>query len=311
MARVPRMRRCLVLACLAAVAVLVSCRAGKPPAAPVHPAQAPKAATTEAAASPASTIPATIRFELSGRTDPDGFCAARGSTNLPPGARVLVTIAAAPDRGSDLAESDLVPMAADGSFEVRSHLAYPVAYRLRAEFSRATNPERPEWFGEAWPAGEGSKNAKAERGPDGSSRLVAQAAWRIGTEAQEAELLDAHLDALGAILKRLTYDRGQAEKKIKPPVAAAAAAYLKWARIRVEKAHAMKIDQPTVDPFYGALDLSLRRLWKALDEVGLYCLAQALGDDKEAGRAESALKRFDRLFPEAEAELARLRGPVK
>jgi hypothetical protein len=297
----------------ALLAALVSCHAGTPPVEPAPQPKAPTAAIEAAAPSPAAlpaTIPASIRFEVRGRTDREGFCAAEGTTNLPPGARVLVVIAAAPDRGSDLSESDLVPIAADGAFAFRSHLAYPVAYRLRAEFALAENPERPEWFGPSWPPGGIEKPAAIERGPDGA-RLVAQAAWRIGTEAQETELLGTHVEALETVLKRLKYDREQAEKKIKPPAAGAAAAYLKWARIRAEKEHSLKIDQPAVDPFFGALDLSLRRLWTTLDEVGLYFLARALGDDKEVEYAASALKRFDRLIPEAEADLARLQGPTK
>ena len=304
-ARAGRARRLGVVACLAALTAFLSCHPGQP-----SPSSSPAPAPVPVPA-PQSALPESIRFDLHGETDPDGFCAARGSTNLPPGARVLVTIAAAADRGADLSESTLAPVGADGSFEARSLLAYPAAYALRAEFSRAANPKRPEWFGAAWDGLPVPKEARVERDPDGSPRLVARAAWRIGTEAQAAELVDAHLDALAAVAKRLKYDREQAEKKIKPPAAAGSAAYLKWARIRAEKAHALKIDQPGADPLFGPLDLELRRLWKALDEAGLYYLAQALGDDQEAARSEAALKRFDRLFPDAESELSRLRGPAK
>jgi hypothetical protein len=272
---------------------------------------APRSAdgTAATANARAASLPATIHLKVEGSTDADGFCVVTGTTNLPAGARVLITIAAAPDRGSDLVENAIVDVGADGGFAHRSLLAYPVLYRLGAEFSRAANPDHADWFApSATIAAQGG--AAVERDANGV-RVVARATWRTGTETAEADLVRAHTDALAAVLARLRRDRDQVDEKIRPPVAAATRAYAKWARIRVERAHALKLDRPAVDPLFGSLDLALRRLWATLDEVGLAALATAAGDAEEAKHSADAVKRFDRLYEEAEGELARIRGTAK
>ena len=257
----------------------------------------------------ASELPGAVQWTLQGAKDPEGFCLVRGSTNLAPGSRVLVSVTAAAGRGADLSEHALVAIAPDGTFAHRTLLSYPVSYEIRIEYSRAGNPDRAEWFDRRLTELSLPDGLDVQREIDGTYKLVGAASWRIGTREQEDRVLGSHLETLDRRLDRLLHDRRQLERLLagQPPLQAAAA-YVAWARIRLGKERELGMDGPDIDPFFGRIDLELRALWRLLDQVALHHLARALDDQVEAGRLAPVVARFDRRIQQVVDELERLTG---
>lgn len=231
---------------------------------------------------------------------------------MPAGSRLLITAVGAKAYGADLTESVLVTIAADGSFEHRTLLSYPLAYALSAEFSQAANPEMNSVFIDRFESVGPSPATVVQKQSNGTYKIVAEAGFRLGDQQQEKELLAAHLEALEERIQRLEYDRKQIEKitghKSREE---AVAGYLAWSRIRLDKMRELEMDTPAIDPFFSRLDLQTRALWTHLDRVGLFYLAGASANAQEEGRLEKAIPRFDGQMKKAGETLARLKGNAK
>ncbi len=142
---------------------------------------------------------------------------------------------------------------------------------------------------------------------DGSYKLVSQAPlFRMGTVEQEAELIAGYRAELVETFERIQYDSKQIER-IDSGGAEAASLYLAWARIRQDKARQRGIDRPDVNPFYSVLDLRLRKAWYKLDQVALYHLAKAVGNQKEQERNASGKRGFEKDMKNLQEEIQRLR----
>ena len=254
--------------------------------------------------------PAPIALTVSVFAGEEGFVTIEGTCSPEAAARVLVTARACPSFGCNLVEVALVEVRSDATYRHRTRLSLPAAYQIEAEIGAVSSPERVGVFGPEIKDRPLSPGALLQRETDGSYKVVAQTAFRLGTEEEEAALVGEHRAALTDVLARIEYDHDQLVKAMEPgDLNDAVSAYAAWARIRSERRRKMGLTDPVLDPLFPGADREIRALWDRLDRAALWYLARHAGDEKEEERNAASARGFARDLKRLKEQTASWQTP--